>query len=64
MYHPDFVVCSFMENSIGLKRVNITFFIAAGPSRNRPEAAAAAAKRYDPSKIYGAPVVRKSKENR
>ncbi|KAL4230394.1 Serine/threonine-protein kinase Nek1 [Mactra antiquata] len=37
-------------------------------SRNRADpsgpAVAAAAKRYDPSKIYGTPVVRKSKENR
>ena len=23
MDHPNFIVCSFMENSIGLKRVNI-----------------------------------------
>ena len=23
MDHPDFIVCSFMENSIGLKRVKI-----------------------------------------
>ena len=22
MGHPDFIVCSFMDNSIGLKRVN------------------------------------------
>ncbi|XP_052226578.1 serine/threonine-protein kinase Nek1-like isoform X2 [Dreissena polymorpha] len=37
-------------------------------SRSRPDsagpAAASAAKKYDPSKIYGQPVVRKSKENR
>ena len=24
MDHPDFIVCSFMENSIGLKRVKLT----------------------------------------
>jgi hypothetical protein len=37
-------------------------------ARNRGDvggpAIAAAAKKYDPSRIYGQPVVRKSKENR
>ena len=23
--HPDFIVCSFMENSIGLKSVNLVY---------------------------------------
>ena len=26
MDHPDFMICSSMENSIGMKRVNITLF--------------------------------------
>ena len=27
MNHPDFIVCGFMENSIGLKRVRDTYKI-------------------------------------
>ena len=29
MVHPDFIVCSFMENSIGLKRVNYSPLVSA-----------------------------------
>ena len=27
MAHPDFIACSFRENSIGIKRVNVSYTI-------------------------------------
>ena len=34
MDHPNFNVCSFMESSIGLKRVKMTLKIGPSPSYN------------------------------